>query len=352
MGCPSSAMANIPNAAPSTDDDDVTQQSVYSSTTNLDVIPNVNRRVNLDNTVEAVYSNISQTASDRPPLSPKQTSDSSLAVFENKWPVAALIIPFSIAGLLIRIGLQRLETYPGAPIFGLLYAQWVGCVIMGFVAEIKPSLSAVYLPLVGGISSGLCGSITTFSSWQLGIFKAFANYDGDPHSTGKNVLAAISQLLVTLAMSLNGVVFGYHIGKLYKAWILQGRSPAKLRIVPAGFSLQSLARLDFGIIAFGILCWLGVIFASVFAQGQRELAFACVFAPIGALLRWQLSFLNLWRGGVFPIGTFAANIIASIVLAVISLLQSGVPMSLMSCYVLTGLADGFCGTLSVGLMKI
>ena len=63
-----------------------------------------------------------------------------LVVNENKYVIAAIIIPFSIAGVLVRIALTRLETYPGSPVFGLVYAQWVGCFIMGIVVINKTLL--------------------------------------------------------------------------------------------------------------------------------------------------------------------------------------------------------------------
>jgi hypothetical protein len=58
-------------------------------------------------------------------------------VNENKLVVACSIIPFAIAGALIRIALLRLEDFPGAPVFNLVYAQWIGCFIMGIVGKTK-----------------------------------------------------------------------------------------------------------------------------------------------------------------------------------------------------------------------
>lgn len=58
-------------------------------------------------------------------------------VNENKLAIAGAIIPFAIAGALIRIALRRLEDYPGAPVFNLVYAQWIGCFIMGIVGKTK-----------------------------------------------------------------------------------------------------------------------------------------------------------------------------------------------------------------------
>lgn len=203
-----------------------------------------------------------------------------------------------------------------------------------------------YLPSHPAISTGLCGSITTFSSWQLGIFKEFANYNANSHTRGKNVLAALSEFIVTLAMSFNGFIVGQHIGDL----LLGFSSPSKNikkepKVVPVGFSTRYLTKRDYAVIVFGILSWLGVIFAAIFAQDQKELALACVFAPVGALTRWFLSFYN-GKTPNFPIGTYIANIFGTAVLAALSLTQSGPHLVPIACAVVQALADGYCGCLT------
>lgn len=140
-------------------------------------------------------------------------------------------------------------------------------------------------------------------------------------------------------MSLNGLIFGQHIGDLYS------HSVIVQVIIPRGFSTKYLSKNDYFIIVFGILSWLGVIFAAIFAKDQRDLAFACVFAPVGALTRWYLSFYN-GRLPRFPIGTFIANIFGTVVLAALSIVQSGVYITPIACYVIDGLASGYCGCLT------
>ncbi|KAI8062036.1 CrcB-like protein-domain-containing protein [Thamnidium elegans] len=264
-----------------------------------------------------------------------------IEINENKLAIAALIVPMSIVGTLIRIALTRLETFPGMPVFSLVYAQWVGCLIIGIVAKNKSHLFSWYYPLHPGISTGLCGSITTFSSWQLGIFKEFANYDANPHTRGKNVLAALSVFLVTLAMSLNGLTVGHHIGEITEP----KDTRVEHKIIPRGFSIRYMTTVDYITIVLGIVSWLAVIFAAIFGKGQKDLAFACVFAPVGALTRWYLSFYN-GKLPHFPIGTFSANIFGTAVLAALTLIQSGVYVIPIGCDVIQGLADGYCGCLT------
>ncbi|CAO3590535.1 unnamed protein product [Absidia cylindrospora] len=275
----------------------------------------------------------------------------TITVYEKKFAITFIIIPFAIAGALIRVALQRLETFPGAPVFSLVYAQWVGCFIMGIVTLHKNNIFFLYHPFQVALSTGLCGSITTFSSWQLGIFDEFANIYAADHTRGKNVLAAISQCIVTLAMSFSGYHFGHHVGR----WLdhIGLFHPVLRRLVGGGQNgnngddkssddsntngniiEQSPPVPQLWRCGFSISC-----------MSWRELALTCVFAPVGALLRWYLSFFNGIRSDIF-VGTFAANMLGTLVLAVISLLRSGVTMSSLSCSVLGGLADGFCGCLT------
>ncbi|CAO3622302.1 unnamed protein product [Cunninghamella blakesleeana] len=237
---------------------------------------------------------------------------------------------------------------------------------MGIATSQKVNIMSIYHPLQVGISTGLCGSITTFSSWQLGIFSSFANIEAYDHTRGKNILSAISQLLVTLAMSLNGYHFGRHIGEWLdsNSWwntLINEKKISfkknnenqeqqvdfpKIEIVPCGFSVNKLILFDYLVILFGIISWVGVIIAAIFSPlKNRELTLATVFSPVGALLRWYLSFFNN-RFPSFPIGTFLANILGTLVLAIISIFRYNISTSPLSCVVIAALADGFCGCLS------
>ena len=55
----------------------------------------------------------------------------------------ALLIPGSIFGLLARLGINALVTYPGQSVFALAWVQGVGCFIMGFCLGLRESISEV-----------------------------------------------------------------------------------------------------------------------------------------------------------------------------------------------------------------
>jgi fluoride ion exporter CrcB/FEX len=68
---------------------------------------------------------------------------------------------------------------------------------------------------------------------------------------------------------------------------------------------------------------------------------------LGAITRWQLSRFNPTIPS-FPLGTFLANILATLLYAITIIIQArpGVSIPLLPCAVLYGLDEGFCGCLS------
>lgn len=89
--------------------------------------------------------------------------------------VLALLMPASIFGVLARLGLQALTTYNGESIFPLAYVQATGCFIMGVGLRLKVPFGNFYGPLYTALTTGFCGSLTTFSGWQVDIFDSWVN---------------------------------------------------------------------------------------------------------------------------------------------------------------------------------
>ena len=101
--------------------------------------------------------------------------------------VLAVLGIFSLFGLLARLGLIAINTFNGREIFPVLWAQIVGCAVMGLFSSRKMELEELYLPLYAGLTTGLAGSITSFSSWMAGVFMAWAQIDAPPHGGFYNV---------------------------------------------------------------------------------------------------------------------------------------------------------------------
>jgi fluoride ion exporter CrcB/FEX len=114
----------------------------------------------------------------------------------------SLIIPFAILGLLIRLGLVWIETFSGQQVFALAWPQFIGCLLMGLFVSTRTWIERGFLEeksatvnkcwigslVYVALSSGLCGSITTFSSWSLGMFVELIN----PYKVGRHPLQNVS----------------------------------------------------------------------------------------------------------------------------------------------------------------
>lgn len=307
---------------------------------------------------------------------------------------------FSILGTLARLGLEALTKYPGAPVaFTSLWVNFAGSLLFGFFAESSDRLNATRMEdryadqgeegsgsnssrtmrdeedragqtaeeqeeddlpsqrqpslLYVGLSVGFCGSFTTFSSFMRDVFLALSNNMTSPppsRSIGDDFMAPLAVLIGTLFLCLAAIRVGAHIAILVSKvnWVLPG-------------SYHFL--LNRAMLAIGIGVWAGAIImaavppdrpsgpASRGTWGEETwrglVLFALVFAPVGCIVRFYLSSkLNGLQAG-FPIGTFAANIIGTMVLGMAWDLQhSSAGSAHVGCQVLQGIMDGFCGCLT------
>ncbi|KAI7825938.1 CrcB-like protein-domain-containing protein [Kickxella alabastrina] len=271
-------------------------------------------------------------------------------------PAVAGLIAFSMVGILIRVHMSRLFRYPGQPIYELIWTQMVGCFIMGVATRTKGMLMSLSPALNLGITTGLCGSITTFSSWQLGIYNEFFNVAGSDHTKFKNFLGGMSVLATTFACSVAAVRLGQIVGdearSLCNYYLTRNFSsddnPIKWRPV------------DFILVVAGIIGIAAATIVISLAPNTRSVSIALLFGPIGTFLRWKLSLLNAHHRRLdrvlpkaivslrLPLGTLIVNVGGTIVLAVIYIFQTGVVVrpSFASCYVLAAMAGGFCGCLT------
>ncbi|KAF8929851.1 hypothetical protein BGZ47_000843 [Haplosporangium gracile] len=352
----------------------------------------------------------------------------------------ALIIPFAILGLLIRLGLNSIESFAGQQVFAVVWPQFIGCMIMGCLVAtrdwIEKGFGLFYYKgrkhghwlgpfFYVALSSGLCGSITTFSTWSLDTFVQLINPARINRNPLQNILSALSELTVTLAMSLAGLQLGDHLGQALIRKVdltfpgtraegpapsvapedieavlaeedttaqagtvgntpLPGMEGCSFPSVPQQQEHQTAAPAPTAssmstttlepiplptapiywtvqdwllIIVCGAL-WLGTVFASIWMPtgsylSWRHVTLATCFAPLGAILRWYLSHWNAaglkrWK---FPVGTFSANVIGSIVLAAILCLEHSTAIqgrggAAAACQVFRGVQDGFCGCLT------
>ncbi|KAB8239270.1 CrcB-like protein-domain-containing protein [Aspergillus alliaceus] len=337
---------------------------------------------------------------DKPPYGPVEPTPSHrepvakpLSKHTTHLLTLSYLVFFSILGTLARLGLQALTIYPGAPVVtGVTWANVGGSLLMGFFLEDKnlfreewgdtnrnnnndgtrtneedPGAEAKRhraikktIPLYIGLTTGFCGCFTSFSSFIRDIFLALSNDLSDPSTPtitsrngGYSFMAVLAVILTTVALSLGALIFGAHL-----ALALGPLTPS----FPFRFTRRFL---DPPIVLLSWGCWLGAIFLAIWPPDRHNhstevwrgrAVFAIVFTPLGCFLRYYLSLALNARLPVFPLGTFAVNILGTVILAMCFDLQrvDGVGASplgprasysiLTSCQVLAGVMDGFCGS--------
>lgn len=267
----------------------------------------------------------------------------------------------SIWGVLARKGLIALTSYPGLYLGGLVWANFVACYVMGMAMESEviwyklladEELKALFstksaIPFYVGITTGFCGSCSSFSSLILEMFNKAANlppsYALYPNAA-YGILGALEVLLTHLSLSLAGYRAGKHVIRYIER--------SKFSILTRTYYLLELLSSAFGASGYIVVI---VLIATKSASEWRTWTLSCLFAPWGSLLRYTLSRkLNSIKKD-FPVGTYAANFSGSILLAIFNLLIRGkkskglfIPIvnNIHGCDVLVGLDDGFCGCLT------
>ncbi|KAH7377863.1 CrcB-like protein-domain-containing protein [Pyrenochaeta sp. MPI-SDFR-AT-0127] len=312
------------------------------------------------------------------------------------------LIFFAIWGTLARLGLQALTFYPGAPLsFSELWANVAGTFIMGFLAEdrqlfrpewgdlgeqvpeppdkpvssvearhasesrVKARHSKIKktIPLYIGLATGFCGSFTSFSSFARDVFLSLSNDLRSPinhpypantpipsvsttvaRNGGHSFMAICATVIITMTVCYSALKVGAHL-----ALLLDPLTPTLSSHLTRRYIDPVIAVLAWGM-------WLGAVLLSVFPPHNAwrgQALFACVFAPIGCLVRYYASIRLNPIIPSFPLGTFTANIFGTAVLGMaydiqhVQLRGTGlVGGSIISCQVLQGIMDGFCGALT------
>ncbi|KAF9534266.1 CrcB-like protein-domain-containing protein [Crepidotus variabilis] len=251
------------------------------------------------------------------------------------FPVITLLMPASVFGVLARLGLSALMNYPGHSIFPLAYAQAVGCLFMGLGLGMKEEIGQFYGPLYTALTTGFCGSLTTFSSWQLQVFQAWINASQTKRGGFADFLDGVALSTITLSLSVASVVFGCRIGSLIASRL------AEPRLLPP------MARYTLSTISILIYAATYIIYFLLPSSFRHQATAALLFSFPGTLTRYVLStFLNR-RIKALPLGTLTANTFGAALLAVFRILQSTPSArSTNACNVLQGLIDGYCGCLT------
>ena len=218
-----------------------------------------------------------------------------------------------------------------------LTSQFMGSFVLGFVFNIKDHMNT---DIFAGISVGFCGSLTTFSSWQADIVENLVGVPGSPASAAGKTYSWFQDQCIGFAVPFAGLTFGKHTSDLLSTQVSK---------VLADFSRSAKRDTrEKGLQAVSITLTLGtfagVIVGVVLAGGI--LTYALIFAPAGALLRFGLSrYLNTLTLN-FYWGTFVANVLGSVVLAILFAVSVRNRYSTLGCSAIWGAEFGFCGSLT------
>jgi fluoride ion exporter CrcB/FEX len=209
------------------------------------------------------------------------------------------ITVFSAVGVVIR----KYSTFEDSFLPGYIYPQLVGCFLMGIVTNnhLHPLLKL-------GLQTGLCGSITSFSTFILETYMYFYT----------NIWNVFASIIVVSGLCFAAFRVGSHV-----------RVPSFPK-VPRLWRLLGLAIYPATVILFSFLVSL-------------SLGLAIAIGPVGSLVRWYFSH---WNRSDFPLGTFFANCIGVLLVSLLKMSESQLRNNSLGCAWVTALEFGFIGCLS------
>ncbi|CAE6400948.1 unnamed protein product [Rhizoctonia solani] len=269
-------------------------------------------------------------ATSPPPIA--ATAAPSRSYHPLSWSVITLLALPSVLGVLARLGIHSLTTYDGDSVFALAWVQGMGCFVMGLAMGKRQTITDFYPPLYTAITTGFCGSLTTFSSWQLDVFQAWSNANGFHRGWLRDVMDGLTKTAITMLISLGALSFGLHIS-------------THIQFRPPPIRPNSVAGKVVGL--FSLLAYLATIplYFRLSPRFRIGVTSALLFSFPGTLTRHLLgTYLNALRANL-PIGTLGANSLGTGLLAAFHVVQR-TPVSPTACAILQGLIDGYCGCLT------
>ncbi|KAH9256110.1 hypothetical protein BASA81_005886 [Batrachochytrium salamandrivorans] len=235
-----------------------------------------------------------------------------------RWQEAAYVGSLAVLGAYIRIVLQ--ESTPGQ-FTNYLWAQFLGSFILGLCQPFREEFNA---DLFVGVGVGLCGSVTSFSSWQGQIAQGVMLRNS---TTNNNVLAYqyLQDQMVGFAVPFAALKFGFAVGVV-------GFWPPS----PPCSELVADFVVPFGLMVGAIV---GLVIGTIWLPSH--IAFSLCFAPIGALGRLALA--RQWNAPPTQVwGTVAANLLGTAIWGA----MWDVNQVTGSATLPTAVQDGFCGSLT------
>lgn len=199
-------------------------------------------------------------------------------------------------------------------------ANMVGSFVMGIFVPLDKLFSPSYLCWYSGVTTGFCGSCTTFSTWQKVAAEKLAN---------GQIVDGLMTILFTFCTSYMALLFGKHIGEVVfrrpvRCWRGQRFGEVAVTITNTDMSTtqlglgNSLSRYIYLFIAtffVSAAVWL-LLFIDTSSELRRKCWVAAALGPIGSLARYFL-LLNNRNRPTFPLFTFVVNVCASVISTVL-----------------------------------
>lgn len=167
---------------------------------------------------------------------------------------------------------------------------------------------------------------------------------GEAEPDGNQFFTAFLSLVLGIMAPLASFVFGRDLAVLARKVIGRPRNDQ----TTAGKVIDVIMGIFF------VAGWIALIAVAVVYRDRYSIIFNCislVFAPFGALLRFFLAKLNKkdYKSVVMrmlPMGTLAANLIGSLVLAITHVMTTWIAFSCPGKAVMGAIGTGFCACLT------
>ncbi|CCD22748.1 uncharacterized protein NDAI_0A05930 [Naumovozyma dairenensis CBS 421] len=291
-------------------------------------------------------------------------------------------ITFTILGNYARAGVTALATYQPSYVSSgsVLWSNLTGCIIMGILQEltVAPGWFPLELqPLFVALTTGFCGSFTSYSSMMLELFKHSTNTAMESSSShwknhAYSMLEFMSVLFVQLLVSMASLIFGRKLATdvIIRYGSVETERPSTDEDKEMDPEAEMINATEPRPSVKTILLWtdilsyllavplliLIIVLASYYGNYSRaKWTLPPLFGIFGSFLRFWLA--NQYNGKSihFPWGTFIGNVFSTLLIAILTMVQRGklhanaiIPIvhGKNACLIVSALINGFCGSLS------
>ena len=277
--------------------------------------------------------------------------NSIASIIQHAVTVAALSL-CTYAGVTVRIYLILFSEWDEIGDFPSFWAQFVGTLVIGIISVHKEKMQNNYMIIYTALSTGFCGSLTTFSSWNAEAAKVLLQVNHTtliPVDSSREhyvrIIGYLSILFLGIGMLTSALLFGKNIS------ILISKTISKLKLEM--LFKRNIHSCIFPLWTIGAYLAItsSLIGISIY-YSSYVILFSLLFGSIGTYIRWQLSTFdkqNYKYLKEFPVGTLLANSLGSLILACITIIISRVQkagVEQLKLDLLTGISVGLCGCLT------